>query len=72
MKKDQVIILEDRGIISVSGTDATDFLQNILSNDINKVDTNKSIYSAILTPQGKYLYDFFVVKYNDNLSTFLK
>ena len=65
MEKDQTVILEDRGIISVSGTDATDFLQNILSNDIDKVDNNKSIYSAILTPQGKYLYDFFVIKYND-------
>jgi folate-binding protein YgfZ len=65
MEKDQTVILEDRGIISVSGTDATDFLQNILSNDIDKVDNNKSIYSAILTPQGKYLYDFFIIKYND-------
>ena len=62
MEKDQIIILEDRGLISVSGEDAKDFLQNILSNDVNKVNASNSIFSAIFTPQGKYLYEFFVVK----------
>ena len=65
MKKEQLVILKDRGIISVSGEDATDFLQNILSNNVNNVNENKSIYSAIFTPQGKYLYEFFVIKSND-------
>ena len=36
MKKDQVVILEKRGVILVSGEDAKDFLQNLISNDINK------------------------------------
>ena len=62
MKKDQIVILENRGLISVSGADTKDFLQNILSNDINKVVENNSIFSAIFTPQGKYLYEFFVIK----------
>jgi folate-binding protein YgfZ len=62
MKKNQIVILEDRGLISVSGEDAEDFLQNILSNDIKKVVENKSIFSAIFTPQGKYLYEFFIIK----------
>ena len=62
MKKDQIIILKERGLISVSGHDAKDFLQNILTNDVDKVDKLNSIFSAILTPQGKYLYDFFVIK----------
>ena len=62
MKNDQIVILKDRGIISVSGTDAKDFLQNILTNDINKVLDSNSIFSAIFTPQGKYLYEFFIVK----------
>ena len=65
MEKDQIIILEDRSIISVSGADARDFLQNILSNDIDKVSSSNSIFSAIFTPQGKYLYEFFVIKQND-------
>jgi len=62
MKKDQITILEDRGIISVSGKDAKDFLQNIISNDVDKVSKTSSIFSAIFTPQGKYLYEFFMVK----------
>ena len=62
MKKDQIVILEDRGLISVSGVDAKNFLQGIITNDINKVSETNSIFSAIFTPQGKYLYEFFVIK----------
>ena len=65
MIKEQVIILEDRGLISVSGEDSKDFLQNILTNDINKVSNSKSLFTGIFTPQGKYLYEFFVVKSKD-------
>jgi|TARA_B110000444_G_C18798941_1_gene576386 folate-binding protein YgfZ len=65
MKKDQIIILEERGLISVVGPDAKDFIQNIVSNDINKVNINNSIFSAIFTPQGKYLYEFFIIKSNE-------
>ena len=62
MEKDQIIILDDRGLIEISGEEAKDFLQNILTNDVNKVDKSNSLFSAILTPQGKYLYDFFIIK----------
>ena len=65
MEKDQIIILNDRGLISVSGLDAKDFLQNILSNDIEKVSLEETVFSAIFTPQGKYLYEFFIIKSND-------
>ena len=65
MEKDEIVILGDRGIISVSGEDCNDFLQNILSNDINKINASNSLYSAIFTPQGKYLYEFFIIK-SDN------
>ena len=61
MEKDQIIILEDRGLISVTGDDAKEFLQNIITNDIEKVDKNNSIYSALLSPQGKYLHEFFII-----------
>ena len=61
MEKDQIIILEDRGLISVTGDDAKEFLQNIITNDIEKVDQNNSIYSALLSPQGKYLHEFFII-----------
>ena len=62
MKKNQIIILEDRGLISVSGDEAKDFLQNIITNDIEKVNQTRSIFSALFTPQGKYLYEFFIIK----------
>ena len=66
MEKEIIVILKDRGIISVTGKDSHDFLQNILSNDINKVSKTSSIFSAIFTPQGKYLYEFFVIKHEDS------
>ncbi len=65
MKKDQINILKDRGIISVFGTDSKEFLQNIITNDINIVNKDNSIFSGIFTPQGKYLYEFFVIKSDD-------
>ena len=65
MKKDQINILKDRGIISVLGKDSKEFLQNIITNDINTVNKDNSIFSGIFTPQGKYLYEFFIVKSND-------
>ena len=61
MKKDQVVILEKRGVILVSGEDAKDFLQNIITNDINKVSNKNSVFAALLTPQGKYLNEFFII-----------
>ena len=64
MKKDQVVILEKRGVILVSGEDAKDFLQNIITNDINKVSYKNSIFAALLTPQGKYLNEFFIIHSN--------
>ncbi len=65
MKKDQIYILKDRGIISVLGKDSKEFLQNIITNDINIVNKDNSIFSGIFTPQGKYLYEFFVIKSDD-------
>ena len=61
MEKDQIVLLEDRGLISIEGEDAKTFLQNIITNDIEKVSLINSIFSALLTPQGKYLFEFFVI-----------
>ena len=65
MEKDQIVILEDRGLISISGKDAREYLQNIITNDINKVSKTSSIFSALLNPQGKYLFEFFIIKSNN-------
>ena len=63
MKINQVYILEDRGLLYINGEDAKHFLQNIITNDINKVSEESSCFSALLTPQGKYLYDFIISKH---------
>jgi len=62
MEKDQIVILEDQGLVAIEGPDAEDFLQNIISNDIEKVSKSNSIFSGIFTAQGKYLYEFFIIK----------
>jgi len=65
MNMDEIYILEDRGFIFVNGEDAKDFLQNIITKDINTVTDNNSSFASILTPQGKYLVDFFIIKQGD-------
>jgi folate-binding protein YgfZ len=52
-------ILENRGLIRISGEDAHDFLQGIISNDVHKLSPERAIHAAFLTAQGKYLHDFF-------------
>ena len=58
-----VYILKDRAILYVNGQDARDFLQNLISNDINKVTDSSSCFASLLTPQGKFLYEFIIVKH---------
>ena len=66
MEENSIIILKDRDIISISGSDSASFLQNVITNDINKLNESSSLYSALLTPQGKYLHDFFILKHGEN------
>ena len=60
-----VYILEDRGILFINGLDAKEFLQNLVTNDINKVDNSNSCFASLLTPQGKFLFDFLIVKHKN-------
>ncbi|WP_332687065.1 CAF17-like 4Fe-4S cluster assembly/insertion protein YgfZ [Bosea sp. (in: a-proteobacteria)] len=55
------IRLVDRGVIRVSGDDARDFLQNIVTNEMDEVTLERAGYGALLTPQGKIIGDFLVV-----------
>ena len=63
MNTQNVYILEDRGILFINGVDAKEFLQNLISNDINKVDEANSCFSSLLSPQGKFLFAFIIVKH---------
>jgi folate-binding protein YgfZ len=59
------IPLENRSIISISGADAKTFLQGLITNDMKKVSPKEAIYALMLTPQGKFLYDFFIIQKDD-------
>ena len=63
MNRNNVYILEDRGLLYINGEDAKEFLQNIITNNIENVSENISCFSALLTPQGKYLFDFLIINH---------
>ena len=52
--------LKKKSIICIEGKDSTSFLQGIITNNTNKIKTNRVIYSTLLSPQGKLLHDFFL------------
>ncbi len=54
------VTLKGRGVLSIDGPDARTFLQGIITNDIGHVGPACAIYAALLTPQGKFLFDFFI------------
>ena len=58
-----VYILDDRAILYLNGEDTKEFLQNLISNDINKVSDNNSCFTSLLSPQGKFLYEFVIIKH---------
>ena len=63
MNIQNVYILEDRGILYINGVNAKEFLQNLISNDINKVNEENSCFASLLSPQGKFLFAFIIVKH---------
>lgn len=60
-------VLEGRGLLAIDGPDAKTFLQGLVSNDVNKLAPDRALYAAFLTPQGKYLHDFFLFQLGDTL-----
>jgi len=48
--------------LEISGQDSVPFIQNLITNDINKCKENHFVYSCLLTPQGKFFADFFIFK----------
>ena len=65
MNKKKVYILEDRGVLFIHGKDTREFLQNLITNDIDKVNETSSCFASLLTPQGKYLFDFLIIKHKN-------
>jgi tRNA-modifying protein YgfZ len=59
--------LPDRGVVEISGDDRVSFLQGLVSNDVAEATPDRAVWAALLTPQGKWLADFFVIASGDVL-----
>lgn len=59
------VLLERRGVLGIGGSDARSFLQNLISNDVGRLAPGSALYALLLTPQGKYLHDFFLIAHED-------
>ena len=57
-------IIKNRSILKVSGNDSESFLQGLITNDVSRAKT-ELIYTALLSPKGKYLFDFFITSHSD-------
>tara|TARA_R110002096_G_scaffold76326_5_gene180450 strand:- start:10119 stop:10991 length:873 start_codon:yes stop_codon:yes gene_type:complete len=58
----KVSLLPDRVVCKIGGAERQDFLQNLLTNNLERVSQTRAIYTLLQTPQGKYLFDFFIVE----------
>jgi len=67
MSERHYVPLDGRGVVRVAGADARTFLQGLVSNDMERVTAERAVHAALLTPQGKYLHDFFVVAEGEDL-----
>jgi hypothetical protein len=63
----KIAYLEDRGVVEVSGADRVSFLQGLVSNDVAQARPGAALWAALLTPQGKWLADFFIITADDAL-----
>ncbi len=63
----QTCPLPDRAVLSIAGEDRVSFLQGLISNDVAAADGGRAVFAALLTPQGKFLFDFFLVADGDRL-----
>jgi len=63
MNINNVYILKDRAVLYITGEDVKDFLQNLITNDIKKVSNENSCFGSLLSPQGKFLFEFIIIKH---------
>ena len=62
MAETKIALLPDRGVVSVTGADADKLLQGVITNDMERLATQPAIHAGLLSPQGKILFEFFVVR----------
>lgn len=59
--------LSKRTVISISGENSLEFLQGLVSNNVRSLAEGRSVYAALLSPQGRFLHDFFLVHWRDKI-----
>ncbi len=59
--------LDSRAVIRLSGPDSRSLMQGLITNDIETLSTDKALYAGLLTPQGKFLFDMIIVQEGDDL-----
>ena len=60
-------LLPGRAVLAIEGEDARGLLQGLVSNDVRRLAPDRAIYATLLTPQGKFLHDFFIATLGDRL-----
>ena len=61
MRSNYTTNLENKRVISITGDESETFLNNIITNNVKKINPNNSIYSCLLSPQGKVISHFFIL-----------
>ena len=67
MQQPSLLVLDWRAIVAITGDDAVGFLQGLVSNDVTRVASDRALWTAFLTPQGKFLHEFMIVRDGDRL-----
>lgn len=62
-----ICTLPSRALLRLTGADATEWLQGLITNDVERLDTDGALYAALLSPQGKILFDFLIYRAADSL-----
>jgi folate-binding protein YgfZ len=65
MQQASYLLSDQRGVLAVAGEDRRTFLQGLVSNDVERVSAERAVYAALLTPQGRFLHDFFIAGIGD-------
>src|SRR5271154_557506 len=63
----KIAALPDRAVLAVTGDDRVGFLQGLVSNDVAEAAPGRAVWAALLTPQGKWLADFFILADGERL-----
>jgi len=65
MERHFTLLSGERGVLQIEGADRREFLQGLVTNDVAKLGSDRALYAALLTAQGRYLHDFFLAEHGE-------